>query len=236
MDNRAAKIYHKSMKRLFFPLFLSLFLLFSCASTETSSNALLNPSETRDELKTSFKSALLETEKEVFTAQLDYSLGSAYESYMKDLPQFRRLCTQYMEEARLILLEAVPEVVDHMFSYIEDLRIINPLDYLNKGYSSITDEAERSEFSNVKTIFLSYITENNSSMEETYAELENEANIWKSNLENLSLVGQGQSIDDIKAIREDTLAAYAAKEFFTLLGENEISIRGTNPNQENSNE
>lgn len=235
MDNSGVKIYHKSMKRLLFMLFLSLSLLISCTSTDTSQSVLLNPAESRTELRNAFKSALLKTEKEVFTSQLDYKLGTTYESYMKDLPQFRRLCTQYIEEARLLLLSAVPSVVDYMFSYIDELRLLNPLDYLNKGYSSITDEAERTEFSNVKAIFLSHIQENSEDMKATFAELENEANIWKSNLSNLSLVGQGQDIGNIQAISDDTLAAYATKAFFSLLGENEISIRSTQFNQENSN-
>jgi len=214
------------MKSVLLSLFLSVFLLISCTSTsdvQTASNTL----QSREELKSAFSSALVSTGNSVFQSTLDYTLDSTYQGYLKDLPQFRLLCQEYLEEARGILLATVPKVLDHMSAYLSDLRIINPADYLNKGYSSLTDEAERTEFSKVKAIFLEGLEENHDRLDEYYLKAENEASIWQNNLKNLSLVGQGQSIPDLERVNLDTLAAYATKEFFTLLSENEITKRST---------
>lgn len=208
-------------------LLLSILLLASCSTTDRqaqlSAEAAIRIS---DSLISSMKNALISTENTLFTSGIDYSLDSSYQPYLRDLPQFRRTAETYLSSAAELLHQAMRTVTDYVLTYLDDsFTIENPEIYLDAGYSSISSELETRLKDEVENLFLEYIQMNKDDMDLVYASLQYEADIWRNNLQNLSLVGEGEEIGNITPIDDVSLAEYAAEAFFRAIGEAEVTAR-----------
>ena len=204
----------------------SLLLLTSCISTRESSVLTIEEkNEITNSLISAIKTALVNTENSLFASVDDFTFDSSYTVYLKELPQFRRTANSYLENVAALLREALKPVTDYMITYVDGFYIMDPEPYLDGGYSSISTELERRLYNKTYSLFLSYITKNSSALDEVYASLQYEADIWRGNNANLSKVGVGRIIDNIKIVSFESIAEYATRSYFKALGEAEVVAR-----------
>lgn len=226
LGNLISKVYNHSMKKIIV-IVMAVLLLSSCTSSRREAQLTADAAiRTSENLISTMKNALIDTENTLFTTTIDFSLDSSYQPYLRDLPQFRRTAERYTATATELLHSALRTVTDYMLTYLDDSFVIdNPETYLNAGYSSISAELERRLQDEVEELFYTYIQENKGDLDLVYASLQYEADIWRNNLENLSRVGAGQTIANIVPINDRSLAEYAAASFFTAIGEAEVTLR-----------
>lgn len=217
------------MRRILIIL-LTILLLTSCSSfrsgREPSEEEI---EEAREYLTQSIQSAIIQTENTLFTEPdaVIYTLPETYDSYISELTQFRRIIAEYLEAARQLLRGALVPVTDYMYEYASGYEIDNPIAYINEGYFSISTHLEESETMNVYQIFLDYLTQNSSQLDQIFSRASREAEIWRDNLANLALVGQARTASEITPIDLEILALNATEAYFNALAENEVSVRAT---------
>lgn len=205
-------------------------LLVSCNTTRASRELTeAEKEQEREYLTQSMQSALIETENTLFTDPEEeiYTLPETYDSYIRELTQFRRIVAEYLEVARQLLRGALVPVTDYMYDFATIYEIEDPAAYINEGYFSMSTHFEESETWAVYQIFLDYLTEHSAALDEVYSRASREAGIWRDNLANLALVGQARSASEITPIDLQTLALNATEAYFNALSENEVSVRAS---------
>lgn len=172
------------------------------------------------------KDALIATEQDIFESSSDIAFPESYDVYSHVLTQFRRIEAEYDEEIKRLEQNAMSEVVDYLYSYLDSVYIQDPETFIEAGLSSLTPYLEAQTASEVERIITSYVNENRETLDQIYSSLEREASIWKNNLEALSIVGLARSAEAIRPIEAEEIAASASLTFFNLLAEHEVVARG----------
>ena len=221
--------YISGMMRLLITL-LCCFTLLSCQSTkEDDFLSSLDEEEARVILIQSVTDALIASENQAFSEEgmRQLPLDRSYDVYIDELPQFTPAFESWISVTGEVLRNAMESVTDYLMDCIGQLELDPVVTYFEQGYSSVSAELERQCSAQVKTIFLENIALHHDELNEAWTHLEREARIYRENLANLSLVGQGKNIDSIARSPDENLAAWAAYTVFDILSQNEIVIRAS---------
>lgn len=213
----------KVLRRATIMLFVILSLA-SCQSTQDS--ASLDESRALLVIIQSERSALIATENEAFSSLDDFPLPSLYRTYQSQLPQLEALLDNYLTVVAGSLRSALSSSVDYMFDYLDRMQITDVQSYLDRGYSSLTEDLDLSCREDIHSIFLTQLEEDSAAIDEAYIQMKREADIWRNNQANLAMVGQGITLDEITQFTDEQIATWATEAFFTSLAENEIVQRG----------
>ncbi len=215
------------MRKLLVPILILLSLLLAGCQSSKAEEAARITKEEKDKnlLVSSMQDALFSTEAEAFTAKSSFQFDSSFEHYDMKLAEFRRLEEEYLIALSSILRGGVEELTDLFLSELYALDISNPEVYIDKGYASISEELEK-RCSDSALVLISRTIENNSSkLDSIYSQLEKEADNWRMNLKNLSLVGIERSADELRKPTITELALWARDQYFNLLSDNEVTAR-----------
>ncbi len=215
------------MRKWLLPIIVLLVLLsLSCrTSKEEQQDDIMSDEMERNMLVSSMKDALFLTEAEIFSDKATFTFDSSFEQYEMKLSSFRSLEDEYLETLSRILKSGVEELTDTFLEELERMDISDPQEYIEGGYTSISDELERRCLDSSLIVISRTIEKNIVELDTIYGRLEKEAGNWRDNLANLSLVGIMRSAEELRKPTVTELAIWARKQYFDLLSDNEVTAR-----------
>lgn len=224
--NYVANAILQSMKWRFLYLLLIIILLAGCQSAKKNSERdLMKEEEQRELLITSVEDAIFLTDRLAFSEKANYNFNSTFRPYEEKLAEFRSLEDDYRAKLSEILSSCIPEISVLLLDELENVDFTNPDEYISSGYVSISAILIGESRERTLLIISRTIEEHKAELDSIYAEMKIVADNWKANLENLSLVGIAKNVDEIVEPTVSELSHWARDEYFTLLGDNEVSTR-----------
>lgn len=213
------------MKKYLFLLSFILITLISCQSINKDALTIDEHNRITNLLKDSINEAILETESSLSNNMEILKAVPSYDRWRKELPSFKELEAAYLNSINQVVRTALLDISDILFSYIKEYEFEDPKLFLDKSYQSISELLRRQCNEEVIEAFNYAVVKNKQLINESYNNLEKEAFIWKSNLDNLSLVGINNDISMIEPINDYDIATLAKELYFNALGQNEVKIR-----------
>lgn len=213
------------MKKYLFLLSFILIVLISCKSTNEDTLSIDEHNRITNLLKDSINEAILETENSLSNSMELLKTVPSYNRWRKELPSFKELEASYLNSINQVVRSALLDISDILLTYTKDYEFENPKLFLDESYQSISELLRRQCNEEVIEAFNKAVEKNKHIINESYKNLEKEAYIWKSNLDNLSLVGINNDISMIEPIDDYDIATLAKEIYFNALGQNEVKIR-----------
>ncbi len=213
------------MKKYLFLLSFILIVLISCKSTNEDTLSIDEHNRITNLLKDSINEAILETENSLSNSMELLKTVPSYDRWRKELPSFKELEASYLNSINQVVRSALLDISDILLTYTKDYEFENPKLFLDESYQSISELLRRQCNEEVIEAFNKAVEKNKHIINESYKNLEKEAYIWKSNLDNLSLVGINNDISMIEPIDDYDIATLAKEIYFNALGQNEVKIR-----------
>lgn len=213
------------MKKYLFLLSFILIVLISCQSTNEDTLTIDEYNRITNLLKDSINEAILETETSLSNNMELLKTVPSYDRWRKELPSFKDLEASYLNSINQIVRTALLDISDILLSNIKAYEFENPKLFLDESYQSISELLRRQCNDEVIEAFNKAVEKNKQIINESYNNLEKEAYIWKSNLDNLSLVGISNDISMIEPINDYDIATLAKEIYFNTLGQYEVKIR-----------
>ena len=214
------------MKKYLLLIFSIFLFVISCASSEKQ--YILTEEEINQitiNLKDDINEAIMESENKLSKEMKVFTTYSAYDRWRSELPGFKKLEADYLAQIDNVLKGALINVSDLLLSYVKSYEIEDANSLATSSYSSMSEMIKNNKEEDVKDIFKQAILDGSSSIASSYQDLENEAYIWKSNLDNLALVGISNDLVMIDKIDDNLIASLATEMYFDVLSQSEVKIR-----------
>lgn len=214
------------MKKYLLLIFSIFLFVISCASSEKQ--YILTEEEINQitiNLKDDINEAIMESENKLSKEMKVFTTYSAYDRWRSELPGFKKLEADYLAQIDNVLKGALINVSDLLLSYVKSYEIEDANSLATSSYSSMSEMIKNNKEEDVKDIFKQAILDGSSSIASSYQDLENEAYIWKSNLDNLALVGISNDLVMINKIDDNLIASLATEMYFDVLSQSEVKIR-----------
>ena len=214
------------MKKYLLLIFSIFLFVISCASSEKQ--YILTEEEINQitiNLKDDINEAIMESENKLSKEMKVFTTYSAYDRWRSELPGFKKLEADYLAQIDNVLKGALINVSDLLLSYVKSYEIEDANSLATSSYSSMSEMIKNNKEEAVKDIFKQAILDGSSSIASSYQDLENEAYIWKSNLDNLALVGISNDLVMIDKIDDNLIASLATEMYFDVLSQSEVKIR-----------
>lgn len=227
-----------SMKKTLLIFFLFLTLLISCQTSEKASYLERNEDENiraNEALISAEREALASIESSLFKDNINIQPTESLLLYLEEIPMFSSTLSDYYKAIQEILINSLPQIVDTLYSMIDELSFEYPYFYIESDYSSVTTVLTENQYETIFNLFLTSINDNTDSLNSAFAKVEREALIWKTNQSNLEIVNAGKDLPNPEKILSTAIAAYASNEVFNSLANAEKIVR-TRPLSKASNE
>lgn len=213
------------MKKYLLLIFFIFLLLVGCKTTKDDVLSEEQIFQLTQELKNDINEAILESESKLSTELKVFTSFPAYDRWREVLPGFNKLEASYLNQIDKVLAGALINISDVLLSYIKDYQIQDVNLLVKQGYSSLSEILEQNMSMEVKAIFKKTIEDESDSIDYYYKALEQEAFIWKSNIDNLALVGINNDLEMIDKIDDELIAELATEIYFNVLSQSEVKVR-----------
>ena len=213
------------MKKYLLLIFFIFLLLVGCKTTKDDVLSEEQIFQLTQELKNDINEAILESESKLSTELKVFTSFPAYDRWREVLPGFNKLEASYLNQIDKVLASALINISDVLLSYIKDYQIQDVNLLVKQGYSSLSEILEQNMSMEVKAIFKKTIEDECDSIDYYYKALEQEAFIWKSNIDNLALVGINNDLEMIDKIDDELIAELATEIYFNVLSQSEVKVR-----------
>ena len=213
------------MKKYLLLIFFIFLLLVGCKTTKDDVLSEEQIFQLTQELKNDINEAILESESKLSTELKVFTSFPAYDRWREVLPGFNKLEASYLNQIDKVLAGALINISDVLLSYIKDYQIQDVNLLVKQGYSSLSEILEQNMSMEVKAIFKKTIEDESDSIDYYYKALEQEAFIWKSNIDNLALVGINNDLEMIDKIDDELIAELATEIYFNVLSQSEVNVR-----------
>lgn len=213
------------MKKYLLLIFFIFLLLAGCKTTKDDVLSEEQIFQLTQELKNDINEAILESESKLSTELKVFTSFPAYDRWREVLPGFNKLEASYLNQIDKVLAGALINISDVLLSYIKDYQIQDVNLLVKQGYSSLSEILEQNMSMEVKAIFKKTIEDESDSIDFYYKALEQEAFIWKSNIDNLALVGINNDLEMIDKIDDELIAELATEIYFNVLSQSEVKVR-----------
>ena len=213
------------MKKYLLLIFFIFLLLVGCKTTKDDVLSEEQIIQLTQELKNDINEAILESESKLSTELKVFTSFPAYDRWREVLPGFNKLEASYLNQIDKVLAGALINISDVLLSYIKDYQIQDVNLLVKQGYSSLSEILEQNMSMEVKAIFKKTIEDESDSIDYYYKALEQEAFIWKSNIDNLALVGINNDLEMIDKIDDELIAELATEIYFNVLSQSEVKVR-----------
>ena len=213
------------MKKYLLLIFFIFLLLVGCKTTKDDVLSEEQIFQLTQELKNDINEAILESESKLSTELKVFTSFPAYDRWREVLPGFNKLEASYLNQIDKVLAGALINISDVLLSYIKDYQIQDVNLIVKQGYSSLSEILEQNMSMEVKAIFKKTIEDESDSIDFYYKALEQEAFIWKSNIDNLALVGINNDLEMIDKIDDELIAELATEIYFNVLSQSEVKVR-----------
>lgn len=213
------------MKKYLLLIFFIFLLLVGCKTTKDDVLSEEQIFQLTQELKNDINEAILESESKLSTELKVFTSFPAYDRWREVLPGFNKLEASYLNQIDKVLAGALINISDVLLSYIKDYQIQDVNLLVKQGYSSLSEILEQNMSMEVKAIFKKTIEDESDSIDFYYKALEQEAFIWKSNIDNLALVGINNDLEMIDKIDDELIAELATEIYFNVLSQSEVKVR-----------
>ena len=213
------------MKKYLLLIFFIFLLLVGCKTTKDDVLSEEQIIQLTQELKNDINEAILESESKLSTELKVFNSFPAYDRWREVLPGFNKLEASYLNQIDKVLAGALINISDVLLSYIKDYQIQDVNLLVKQGYSSLSEILEQNMSMEVKAIFKKTIEDESDSIDFYYKALEQEAFIWKSNIDNLALVGINNDLEMIDKIDDELIAELATEIYFNVLSQSEVKVR-----------
>ncbi|MDD7588948.1 hypothetical protein [Bullifex porci] len=213
------------MKKYLLLIFFIFLLLVGCKTTKDDVLSEEQIIQLTQELKNDINEAILESESKLSTELKVFTSFPAYDRWREVLPGFNKLEASYLNQIDKVLAGALINISDVLLSYIKDYQIQDVNLLVKQGYSSLSEILEQNMSMEVKAIFKKTIEDESDSIDFYYKALEQEAFIWKSNIDNLALVGINNDLEMIDKIDDELIAELATEIYFNVLSQSEVKVR-----------
>lgn len=213
------------MKKYLLLIFFIFLLLAGCKTTKDDVLSEEQIFQLTQELKNDINEAILESESKLSTELKVFTSFPAYDRWREVLPGFNKLEASYLNQIDKVLAGALINISDVLLSYIKDYQIQDVNLLVKQGYSSLSEILEQNMSMEVKAIFKKTIEDESDSIDFYYKALEQEAFIWKSNIDNLALVGINNDLEMIDKIDDELIAELATEIYFNVLSQSEVNVR-----------
>lgn len=213
------------MKKYLLLIFFIFLLLVGCNTTKDDVLSEEQIFQLTQELKNDINEAILESESKLSTELKVFTSFPAYDRWREVLPGFNKLEASYLNQIDKVLAGALINISDVLLSYIKDYQIQDVNLLVKQGYSSLSEILEQNMSMEVKAIFKKTIEDESDSIDFYYKALEQEAFIWKSNIDNLALVGINNDLEMIDKIDDELIAELATEIYFNVLSQSEVKVR-----------
>ena len=213
------------MKKYLLLIFFIFLLLVGCKTTKDDVLSEEQIFQLTQELKNDINEAILESESKLSTELKVFTSFPAYDRWREVLPGFNKLEASYLNQIDKVLAGALINISDVLLSYIKDYQIQDVNLLVKQGYSSLSQILEQNMSMEVKAIFKKTIEDESDSIDYYYKALEQEAFIWKSNIDNLALVGINNDLEMIDKIDDELIAELATEIYFNVLSQSEVNVR-----------
>lgn len=213
------------MKKYLLLIFFIFLLLVGCKTTKDDVLSEEQIFQLTQELKNDINEAILESESKLSTELKVFTSFPAYDRWREVLPGFNKLEASYLNQIDKVLAGALINISDVLLSYIKDYQIQDVNLLVKQGYSSLSEILEQNMSMEVKAIFKKTIEDESDSIDFYYKALEQEAFIWKSNIDNLALVGINNNLEMIDKIDDELIAELATEIYFNVLSQSEVKVR-----------
>lgn len=213
------------MKKYLLLIFFIFLLLAGCKTTKDDVLSEEQIFQLTQELKNDINEAILESESKLSTELKVFTSFPAYDRWREVLPGFNKLEASYLNQIDKVLAGALINISDVLLSYIKDYQIQDVNLLVKQGYSSLSEILEQNMSMEVKVIFKKTIEDESDSIDFYYKALEQEAFIWKSNIDNLALVGINNDLEMIDKIDDELIAELATEIYFNVLSQSEVKVR-----------
>ena len=213
------------MKKYLLLIFFIFLLLAGCKTTKDDVLSEEQIFQLTQELKNDINEAILESESKLSTELKVFTSFPAYDRWREVLPGFNKLEASYLNQIDKVLAGALINISDVLLSYIKDYQIQDVNLLVKQGYSSLSEILEQNMSMEVKAIFKKTIEDESDSIDYYYKALEQEAFIWKSNIDNLALVGINNDLEMIDKIDDELIAELATEIYFNVLSQSEVKVR-----------
>ena len=213
------------MKKYLLLIFFIFLLLVGCKTTKDDVLSEEQIFQLTQELKNDINEAILESESKLSTELKVFTSFPAYDRWREVLPGFNKLEASYLNQIDKVLAGALINISDVLLSYIKDYQIQDVNLLVKQGYSSLSEILEQNMSMKVKAIFKKTIEDESDSIDFYYKALEQEAFIWKSNIDNLALVGINNDLEMIDKIDDELIAELATEIYFNVLSQSEVKVR-----------
>lgn len=213
------------MKKYLLLIFFIFLLLVGCKTTKDDVLSEEQIIQLTQELKNDINEAILESESKLSTELKVFTSFPAYDRWREVLPGFNKLEASYLNQIDKVLASALINISDVLLSYIKDYQIQDVNLLVKQGYSSLSEILEQNMSMEVKAIFKKTIEDESDSIDFYYKALEQEAFIWKSNIDNLALVGINNDLEMIDKINDELIAELATEIYFNVLSQSEVKVR-----------
>ena len=214
------------MKKYLLLIFSIFLLLISCTTSEKqetiSEEEIL---QITNNLKNDINEAIMESESKLSKELQVFTFYPGYDRWRSELPGFKKLEADYLNQIDSVLKSALINVSDALLSYIKTYEITDANTLVTNGYSSMSELLKNNKEEDIKDIFKKAIIEKSNTINSSYQVLENEAYIWKSNLDNLALVGISNNLEMIEKIDDNLISLLATEMYFDILSQCEVRIR-----------
>ena len=214
------------MKKYLLLIFSIFLLLISCTTSEKqetiSEEEIL---QITNNLKNDINEAIMESESKLSKELQVFTSYPGYDRWRSELPGFKKLEADYLNQIDSVLKSALINVSDALLSYIKTYEITDANSLVTNGYSSMSELLKNNKEEDIKDIFKKAIIEKSNTINSSYQVLENEAYIWKSNLDNLALVGISNNLEMIEKIDDNLISLLATEMYFDILSQCEVRIR-----------
>lgn len=213
------------MKKYLLLIFFIFLLLVGCKTTKDDVLSEEQIIQLTQELKNDINEAILESESKLSTELKVFTSFPAYDRWREVLPGFNKLEASYLNQIDKVLASALINISDVLLSYIKDYQIQDVNLLVKQGYSSLSEILEQNMSMEVKAIFKKTIEDESDSIDFYYKALEQEAFIWKSNIDNLARVGINNDLEMIDKIDDELIAELATEIYFNVLSQSEVKVR-----------
>lgn len=213
------------MKKYLLLIFFIFLLLVGCKTTKDDVLSEEQIFQLTQELKNDINEAILESESKLSTELKVFTSFPAYDRWREVLPGFNKLEASYLNQIDKVLASALINISDVLLSYIKDYQIQDVNLLVKQGYSSLSEILEQNMSMEVKAIFKKTIEDESDSIDFYYKALEQEVFIWKSNIDNLALVGINNDLEMIDKIDDELIAELATEIYFNVLSQSEVNVR-----------
>lgn len=214
------------MKKYLLLIFSILLFIISCTTSEKQN--ILTEEEINQitiNLKDDINEAIMESENKLSKEMKVFTTYPSYDRWRSELPGFKKLESDYLTQIDNVLKGALINVSDVLLSYVKSYEIKDANTLATSSYSSMSEMIKNNKEEDVKNIFKQAIIDGKNSIDFSYQNLEKEAYIWKSNLDNLALVGISNDLVMINRIDDDLISTLATEMYFDVLSQSEVKIR-----------